>query len=347
MSLRKRGSIWWIDFVTPSGERIRRSTETENKALAQELHDKLKAETWRIDKLGDRPRRTWNEAVVRWLKEQSHKASIESDRIHLRWLDKHLGGRYLDSITRTLVDQISERKKDEGVSNATVNRVLEVMRAILRRCVEQWEWIDKAPAIRMLKEPTRRIRYLTREEAQRLLVELPSHMADMAAFSLATGLRRANVTGMQWTQVDLERRLAWIHPDQAKARRAIAVPLNAEACLIVQKQIGKHPTHVFSYRGKPITQVSTKTWYLALERAGITNFRWHDLRHTWASWHVQNGTPLFALQELGGWESAEMVRRYAHLAADHLAPYADRLSSLRVVEEVEDSGTNVAQSKKG
>jgi integrase len=347
MSLRKRGSIWWIDFVTPGGERIRRSTETENKALAQELHDKLKAESWRIDKLGDRPRRTWNEAVVRWLKEQSHKASIESDKIHLRWLDKHLGGRYLDSITRTLVDQISAHKKDEGVSNATVNRVLEVMRAILRRCVEQWEWIDKAPAIRMLKEPTRRIRYLTREEAQRLLAELPAHMADMAAFSLATGLRRANVTGMQWTQVDLERRLAWIHPDQAKARRAIAVPLNAEACLTVQKQIGKHPTHVFSYRGKPITQVSTKTWYLALERAGITNFRCHDLRHTWASWHVQNGTPLFALQELGGWESAEMVRRYAHLAADHLAPYADRLSALRVVEEVEHSGTNVAQSKKG
>jgi integrase len=75
----------------------------------------------------------------------------------------------------------------------------------------------------------------------------------------------------------------------------------------------------------PITQVSTKAWYAALDRAGIKEFRWHDLRHTWASWHVQQGTRLFALQELGGWESAEMVRRYAHLAADHLAPYAERL----------------------
>jgi site-specific recombinase XerC len=82
--------------------------------------------------------------------------------------------------------------------------------------------------------------------------------------------------------------------------------------------------HVFSYRGKPIGQVSTKGWYAALGRSGIDHFRWHDLRHTWASWHVQNGTPLFALQELGGWESSEMVRRYAHLAADHLAPCADR-----------------------
>jgi hypothetical protein len=55
------------------------------------------------------------------------------------------------------------------------------------------------------------------------------------------------------------------------------------------------------------------------------DFRWHDLRHTWASWHVQAGTPLFALQEMGGWSSAEMVRRYAHLAADHLAPFAAKL----------------------
>lgn len=74
--------------------------------------------------------------------------------------------------------------------------------------------------------------------------------------------------------------------------------------------------------------VSTKAWYGALERAGITDFRW--LRHTWASWHVQIGTPLFALQELGGWESAEMVRRYAHLAADHLAPFAEGLRRLNV-----------------
>jgi integrase len=90
---------------------------------------------------------------------------------------------------------------------------------------------------------------------------------------------------------------------------------------------------VFSYRSKPITQVSSKAWYGALKRAEIDNFRWHDLRHTWASWHVQSGTPLFALQELGGWESAEMVRRYAHLAADHLAPFADRLTALTVPED--------------
>ena len=328
MPLYKRGSTWWVDIVVPDGERIRRSTGTESKTLAQEFHDKLKAEVWRISKLGEKPRHTWNEAVVRWLKEQSHKATIEMDKIHLRWLDAFLNGKPLDTISRSMIDKITEAKLAEGVANATVNRVLEVLRAILRRCVNEWEWLDKAPMVRMLKEPTRRIRFLTRQEADRLLRELPDHMADMVTFSLATGLRRSNVTGLLWSQVDLARQVAWIHADQAKARKAIPVPLNSEAMQIVTRQQGKHPTHVFTYKGNTIFQVSTKTWYAALKRAGIENFRWHDLRHTWASWHVQNGTPMFALQEMGGWESPEMVRRYAHLAADHLAPYAERLCSV-------------------
>ena len=341
MSLRKRGNVWWIDFVAPNGERIRRSTETGNKTLAQELHDKLKEQCWRLSKLEECPRHVWNDAVVRWLKE-SHKKTINEDVARFRWLDKYLGGKFLDTINRAMTDRIMDAKLAECVTNAAANRLMELVRAVLRKCERDWEWIDKAPAVRMLKEPTRRIRYLTRDEAQRLLKELPTHMADMAAFSLATGLRQANVTGMQWTQVDLSRGLAWVHPDQAKARRAISVPLNAEAVAMISKQLGKHSTHVFSYLGKPITQVSTKAWYAALRRAGIEDFRWHDLRHTWASWHVQNGTPLFALQELGGWESPEMVRRYAHLSADHLAPYADRLMSLRTVESASD-GTKLSQ----
>lgn len=82
---------------------------------------------------------------------------------------------------------------------------------------------------------------------------------------------------------------------------------------------------VSSHRNR-LTQVNTKAWRAALKRAGIADFRWHDLRHTWASWHVQAGTPLHALQELGGWECAEMVRRYAHLSSEHLAVYAERMS---------------------
>ena len=238
-----------------------------------------------------------------------------------------------------MIDTITEAKRAEGCSNATVNRMLALVRANLRKCARDWEWLDRAPAVRLLKEPTRRIRFLSRHQSRALLRELPPHLRDMATFTLATGLRAANVTGLTWEQVDLSRKLAWIHPDQAKARKAIAVPLNDTATEVVRAQRGKHPLHVFTYEGKPIKQVSTAAWYKALERAGIEDFRWHDLRHTWASWHVQGGTPLFALQELAGWETEKMVRRYPHLAAEHLAAYAGNTED----HHTEGHGTITAQ----
>lgn len=152
----------------------------------------------------------------------------------------------------------------------------------------------------------------------------------MAEFGLETGLRRANVTGLEWSQVDAVRRVAWIHPDQAKARKAIAVPLSQRAVEIVSGELGKNLTHVFTFRGKPVRQTNTKAWRQALQRAGIKDFRWHDLRHTWASWHIQAGTPAAVLQELGGCASHEMVRRYAHLSAEHLHAWVDRVGRYEI-----------------
>ena len=123
----------------------------------------------------------------------------------------------------------------------------------------------------------------------------------------------------------MARGMAWIHADQSKSRKAIAVPLNADALAVLRSRQGKHPVFAFTYKGRPVARTTTKAWAVALDRAGIEDFRWHDLRHTWASWHVQNGTRLQELQELGGWSSYEMVMRYAHLAADHLKGAASRI----------------------
>ena len=155
---------------------------------------------------------------------------------------------------------------------------------------------------------------------------LPYHQRQMALFGLATGLRQRNVCRLEWSQIDLEREVAWIHPDQAKAKKAIAVPLNEDALSVINALIGVHKKFVFTYRRKPVWQVNTKAWRKAVRTAGLKDFRWHDLRHTWASWHIQAGTPLNVLQELGGWESVEMVRRYAHLDAQHLATHAEKVS---------------------
>lgn len=144
-----------------------------------------------------------------------------------------------------------------------------------------------------------------------------------------------NVTRLEWSQVDLSRKIAWIHPDQAKARRAIAVPLNADAMFVLIAERGKHDTYVFTYRENPVLEANTKAFKSALARANIKDFRWHDLRHTWASWHAQNGTPLHVLKELGGWESMEMVQRYAHLAAEHTAPYSENITFVTIMSQSE------------
>jgi len=298
------------------------------KQEAQELHDRLKAEAWRVKNLGDKPRYTWQEAVIRWLTEQSHKKSIRDDKMHLRWLNQHLKSTKLGEINRAKIDAIKSAKLCEGVSNATVNRMLALIRSILNSAKNNREWLETVPTMKLLPEPKKRLRWLTKEEARRLLTELPEHLEAMARFTLATGLRESNVTGLQWSQIDMLRRRAWIHADQAKAEKAIGVPLNDEALAIIQLQVGRHDMYVFTYEGEPVTRANNHAWRKALVRAGISDFRWHNLRHTWASWHVQNGTPLHVLKELGGWAELIMLLRYAHLSSKHLAEYAGNSTAI-------------------
>lgn len=328
MSLYKRkdSPYWWIKFNV-NGRRLQRSTGTADKQKAQEYHDKVRVQLWDETRLGIKPRHTWKEAVVRYVRETSHKATHKVDLMHLRWLNSFLGHLALNAINRDELDRIQDKRKAEGISNASVNRTMEVVRSILRRACYDWEWLDRVPKVRMLPESKRRVRWLTQDEAERLMAELPAHLAAMVRFTLETGLRQRNVTQLEWSQMDTARRCAWVHPDQAKARKAIPVPLTATALFVLRQQQGKHAQFVFTFRGEPVRWVSGKTWRDAVKRAGLKDFRWHDLRHTWASWHVQAGTPMYVLQELGGWSSAEMVRRYAHLSSEHLAQYAERMSN--------------------
>lgn len=135
--------------------------------------------------------------------------------------------------------------KAQGSSKPIANRYLALIRAILRCATQEWEWLDRTPTITLYPEPNRRVRWLTREQAERLLAELPTHLEAMAWFSLATGLRQSNVTGLTWEQIDLARAVAWIHPDQAKGKRAIPVALNTEALTVIRAQIGRHPVYAF------------------------------------------------------------------------------------------------------
>jgi len=328
MSLYKRNDSphWWIK-ISHSGRTIQHSTGTADKSQAREYHDRLKASLWKEVRLGVKPRRSWKEAVVRWLAETSEKVTHQEDVRKLRWLDSFLGNLMLDEIRLDVLDGIkAEKLKVAG--KPTVNRYLAVIRAILRRARDEWDWIDRTPKVKLFKEGPGRERSITVEQAATLLGELPAHQRDVVLFALATGLRQSNVLGLEWSHVNLDTSHAWVDANQSKNRKPIAVPLNATALEVLRRQLRKHPERVFTYRGRPLAWGNTLAWRKALKRAGIENFRWHDLRHTWASWHRQAGTPTHELQRLGGWRSSVMVERYAHLAPDHLAQAANRLDPL-------------------
>lgn len=264
---------------------------------------------------------------MKWIQETYDKATHENDLAKLRWLDPILGGLTLNDITLEVVDSIRAAKLKEA-SKSTVNRYLALVRAILLKARDEWEWIDKVPKIKLFKETANRERSLTPEQAKHLLAELPHHQRDTVMFALATGLRQSNILKLEWSKIDLVRRHAWVSGISSKNRKPIAVPLNDMAVDVLTRQKDKHPIRVFTYRGKPISNANTKAWKQALKRAEIVDFRWHDLRHTWATWQRQAGTPTHELQRLGGWRTGAMVERYAHIAPDQLSMAAGRIDGI-------------------
>ncbi|MGF6604844.1 integrase [Paraburkholderia sp. GAS448] len=267
---------------------------------------------------------------MKYLEQEAGTRDYESKERHLAWFGRHFVGRALHTITRSeIMDALPKHDQrklttPKPLSVATRNRYLATIRGMLNAAAGVWEWIDRAPLLTDVPEAKRRIRWITPDQASRLLEEMTTDwMRDITEMAFNTGLRWYNISGMEWTQVDLVRRRAWIHPDQAKAKKPIGVPLNEAAVEVIRRQLGKHPVYVFARNGKPRRKSDMHQWRRACARAGLENFRFHDTRHTWASWHVQNGTPLNVLMELGGWSNYEMVLRYAHLAPDHLAHHAE------------------------
>jgi integrase len=194
---------------------------------------------------------------------------------------------------------------------------------ILRKAAREWDWIERAPHVPMYRHERSEPRFLTRRQFAALLSHLPPHLSALAEFSVETGLRMRNVTHLTWTQVDLRRRSLVVPASRAKSGETIVVPLSSRALAILRAQPRKIE-QVFAFRGKRMDDANGAAFKAAAAAAGVPWLRWHDLRHTWASWHVQGGTPLHVVQELGGWRSYEMVRRYGHLSTAHLAAHVRR-----------------------
>ena len=317
MTIKKRGGSYWID-VCINGVRHRESLKTADPKAAKEMHDIRRAELWRARVLKERPKKTFNDATKRWLVERGHKRSIRDDQDKIRALTPLLGAKLLTEIDRDMIESVLPA----DVAPATRNRYRALVRSILRAAEREWDWIVKAPALRVEAEPRRRVAFLTHVQAEALLAALPEKYRTPVRFALLTGLRKSNALGLRWENVNLERGMVIVHADEAKAGERILVPLNSQAKELLEAMTGERQGYVF----KCPERISPSVWKRATTVAGVPWLRFHDLRHTWASWHAQAGTPLSVLQELGGWHSATMVQKYAHLSPEHLAAAAERVS---------------------
>ena len=264
--------------------------------------------------------------MVRYLEVKKSLRSVRDVRRICRVLHPFIGDKHLAEINGDVVWHICQRLSARKIAPATVNRYLATVRAILRMARDEWQWIDNYPKIKLLAGEVARDRWLTREEADRLIAACSPHMAAIVRFALATGCRASEITGLEWGRVDLKRKTAWLN--QTKNGTPRGVPLNRDAVAVLVSVRGKHSQYCFTYNGQPIRWgVCNTAWLEAVKRAKLKDFRFHDLRHTWASWHRQAGTSTDELKDLGGWKSRVMVDRYAKFATENLAAAASRIES--------------------
>ncbi|KGA24946.1 integrase [Pectobacterium brasiliense] len=324
MPIYRRGKTYWVDISTPDGERIRRSAGTTERAKAQEYHDKLKHEVWQVARIGKIADRTFEELIILALRDAEDQSCFENKQIYARYWLTVFDGRIISSISgEEITNKLPTHStaKNCKLSNATRNRYRAFIIRALSLAVKSG-WIRNMPYTSMQREPKVRVRWIEKSQARALIESLRlDWMKRVVSFALLTGARKGEIFSLKWDSVNLSRRIAIVTADNAKSGRARPLPLNDDAVKIINA-CGRDSDYVFSANGVRIVEINRTDFCNALRISGIADFRFHDLRHTWASWHVQNGTPLMTLKELGGWEKLEMVNKYAHLSTEHLRQFS-------------------------
>jgi integrase len=283
---------------------------------------------------------TLDQAVDRYLAAKSRKRSLSEDRRILGHLKDYFGkDTPLAEITASRISEYkghrlsTARKIGDGesaierpIAGATVNRALALLRHLFRLAHEEWELLDAVPRIRMEREAEGRLRWLTPEEATSLLdacrKSRNEHLTDLVEFALFTGMRRGEVLGLTWERVDRARGVVLL--DVTKSGRRREVPLNGRADAVLARRGSKSSGLVFGTRRWDRFR---SAWENAVERAKLTDFHFHDLRHTFASWAVQRGASLQEVKDLLGHHSLAMTLRYGHLAPEHLRTAVARLDA--------------------
>lgn len=328
---REDSGVWWVSFIDQNGQRIRRSTETTDRKEAEALEAKWKLEAYRARQWGEQPSHTFDDLMLGYLTATAGERRSEATvRLHVRRLRQTFGGKEMERLAGTDIAAYIRKRKGEGVSSTTVNREMEVLSAAINYAKREWEWNLPNPVQgRMLKEPEGRLRWLTHAEAEALIraaetEPLAPHLPPLLKLALHTGMRRGEMLGLEWRRVDLHAGLLYLEGVHTKAGKRRTVPLNAiarEAIMIRTKFRAEHcpgSPWVFSNdTGEHIACIK-RSFATACRKAGISDFRFHDLRHTCAAWLVQLGVPLTQVRDVLGHSTIKMTERYAHLAPENV-----------------------------
>lgn len=337
---RKDSPIWWASYTDASGRRIRRPTGTEDRKEAVAIEAKWKLETHRQKHWEEQPARTFGELMLAYLDGPSQeKRSKARDEYSAKRLYPIFQGRELSSLTASDVRGYIAKRQGDCVAPATINKEIGLFRAALNWARRELEWDVPNPFIgRKLKEPEGRIRWITPEEAARLIETARRepkalHLVDFLRLGLHTGMRKGEMLGLEWSRVDLGANLVYLGAINQKNGKLGSVPLNSEAREAILSRARFRASYcpgspwVFAHEdGTRIGSIRT-AFEGASRRAGIHDFHPHDLRHTCAAWLVQGGVSLREVAELLRHADIRVTMRYAHLSPDNVR------AAVKVLEE--------------
>ncbi|MFO9765160.1 site-specific integrase [Legionella pneumophila serogroup 1] len=338
--LQKRGSVWCIDKKV-FGRRLCESTGTDNLEEAEKYLARRLEEIRLATVYGVRPKRTFKEAATKFLMENQHKRSISDDAGRLREVVKYIGDLPIEAIhIGSLQSFIEGRRKDE-VSTRTINHGLMIVRRILNLAASEWmdefglTWLNSAPKIKLLPESDLRKPYpLSWDEQHKLFQQLPEHLKNMALFAVNTGCRDREICELRWDweiQIpELSHIIVFIVPGElVKNGEERLIVCNETVREVIEGERGKHPTHVFSFKGRPLSRMLSTGWRQAREKAKLPEVRVHDLKHTFGRRLRAAGVSFEDRQDLLGHRSGRITTHYSSAELQSLYQAANKVCENR------------------
>lgn len=324
--VKKRGKNYWM-FGQVKGLRIDSSLRTSNKRLAEEIaKEKFRRaleQTHGIKMIRPISFKVLLDKYYEYCRNNNKKSTYEKKIFNIQNLVTYFGDIPISNIT---VEQIEEFKNQRltQVSASTVNRDLSTLKHALNLAMK-WGYLEKSAAalISKFREPAGRIRFLSTEEADRLISKCSKELKPIVITALNTGMRLGEILGLDWEKIDLEKHLIKIFDTKNNEFRV--VPINETLYNVLVSMNGKKGKVFLSRLGQPYSYIYVG-FRSALKKAEIERFTFHDLRHTFASWLAMKGVPLSTIGAILGHKTPQMTMRYAHLSPDYLKESVELLT---------------------